>query len=93
MIYESVFHSSNYWVEFYGDVAEEYPPQIPEPLGKPSLCSYWKSYLVYCKPVQTSTFVDSDHASNFVTMRSYKGILLFVCNVLIKDLSKQHNTV
>ena len=63
MIDESVFHSNADWVEFYGDVAEEDPSRIPEPLGE---------------PVLTSTFVDSDHASNVVTRRSHTGILFFV---------------
>ena len=35
MIYESVFHSNSDWVEFYGDVAEEDLPQMPELLGEP----------------------------------------------------------
>ena len=40
--YESVFYSNDDWVEFYRDVVEEDPPQMPEPLSK---------------TVSTSTFV------------------------------------
>ena len=78
MIYESVFYSNSDWVEFYGDVAEEDTPRMPYPLGE---------------PVLTFTFVYSDHDSNFVTRRSHTGILLFVCKGVIKDFSKQQNTV
>lgn len=78
LIDESVFHSNADWVEFYGDVVEEDPPRMPEPLGE---------------PVVTSTFVDSDHASNVVTRRSHTGILLFICNGLIEAFSKRQNTV
>ena len=74
MVDESVFHKKADWVELYGDVVEEDPPQMPEPLSD---------------PVLTSTFVDSEHASNFVTRRSHTCILLFVCNGLIKAFSKR----
>ena len=70
MIDEIVFHSNYNWVEFYGDVAEDDPLRMPNPFGE---------------PVSTSTFVDSDHASNVFTRRSHTGILLFVCNGLIKS--------
>ena len=63
MIDESVFHYNADWVGFYVNVVEEDLPQIPDPLGE---------------PVLTSTFVDSDHASNVVTRISHKVILLFV---------------
>ena len=32
---ESVFQSNSNWVEFYEDVEEEDPPQMPELLGEP----------------------------------------------------------
>eukprot|EP00957_Ditylum_brightwellii_P105363 8032396-Ditylum_brightwellii.AAC.1 len=41
--------------EFYSDAKEEMPLDIPEPRGK---------------EVQINCFVDADHASNCVTMRS-----------------------
>ena len=75
---ESVFQSNSNWVEFYEDVEEEDPPQMPEPLGE---------------PVLTSTFVDFNNALNVVTRRSNTGIILFVCNGIIKDFLKRHNTV
>ena len=78
MIDESLFHYNSDWVGFYGDVAEEDPPRMPEPLGE---------------PVLTYTFVDSNHASNVVTSRSHTGILLFVCIGIIKDFIKRQNTV
>ena len=75
---ESVFHSNANWVEFYGNVAEEDPPQMSEPLGD---------------PVLRYTFFYSDHTSNVVTRRSHTGIILFVFSGIIKDFSKQQNTV
>ena len=39
IIDESVFHYNSYWVELYGDAAEENLPQMPEPLGEPVLTS------------------------------------------------------
>jgi len=75
---ESMFNLNADWMEFYGDVTEEDPPGMPEPLGK---------------AVSQHTFVDSDHASNVVTRRSHTGILLFVNNALMKSFSKKQNTV
>lgn len=75
---ESVFQNNTDWTEFYGDVVEEDPPRMPEPLGK---------------PVATSTFVDANHASNVVTRRSHSGIFMFVNNALIDQFSKRQNTV
>ena len=70
---ESVFYSNAGWVKFYGGVVEDNPPRITDPLGE---------------LVSTYTFVDSDHASNFITRRSHTGIILFVCNGIIKDIKK-----
>lgn len=75
---ESVFVSNADWTEFYGDVVEEDPPNMPEPLGQ---------------PVDSSVFVDADHASNVVTRRSHTGIFVFVNNGLIAQFSKRQNTV
>ena len=52
------------WTEFYRDVTEEIPIDMPEPLGK---------------PVQTTCFVDSDHAGDKLSRRSRTGVLIF-CN-------------
>ena len=66
------------WQEFYGDVYEEMPPNMPEPLGT---------------PVSTLFMADSDHASNVVTRRSHSGILGFVNSAPIIHYSKKQNTV
>jgi hypothetical protein len=66
------------WSEFYGDVEEEMPPNMPEPRGN---------------PVSTSAFVDANHAGNVVTRRSHTGIILFVQNAPIMWYSKRQNTV
>ncbi|MHA7927589.1 MAG: Ty1/Copia family ribonuclease HI, partial [Marinobacter sp.] len=66
------------WSEFYGDVAEELPPDMPEPLGN---------------GIDLTCFVDSDHAGNVVTRRSHTGILIFVNNAPIVWYSKRQNTV
>jgi len=51
------------WTDFYGDVSEAIPPKIPKPRGN---------------PVNTTCFVDANHAGNLVTRRSQTGILTFV---------------
>jgi hypothetical protein len=56
------------WKEFYGDVIEELPPKMPEPLGY---------------PITTTVLVDVNHAGNVVTMRSHTGILLYLQNTPI----------
>jgi hypothetical protein len=70
--------SVNEWKEFYGDVAEELPPRMPEPKGN---------------AVDITCFVDANHAGNVVTRRSHTGILIFVQNAPILWFSKQQNTV
>ncbi|KAL7529246.1 hypothetical protein ACHAWF_002904 [Thalassiosira exigua] len=72
------FNGTTDWAKFYGDVVEEDPPGMPEPLRK---------------PVKIFAFCDSDHASNVVTRRSHSGILLFAQNTLIHSFSKKQNTV
>jgi hypothetical protein len=48
---ESIFWPGN-WKDFYGDIVEEDPPDMPLPLGN---------------PVNMACFVDADHAGNKVT--------------------------
>ena len=72
------FNTNADWSDFYGNVAEELPPRMPEPKGK---------------PVITSCFVDANHAGNVVTRRSHSGILLYVNNAPIVWYSKRQNTV
>ena len=64
--------------DFYGDVAEELPPNMPKPLGH---------------AVELSCFVDSDHTGNVVTRRSHTSILNFVQNAPVIRYSKKQNTV
>jgi hypothetical protein len=66
------------WTEFYGDVEEELPPKMPEPLGR---------------PVTISTFVDANHAGNVVTRRSHTGILIYLQNTPVIWQSRRQNTV
>jgi hypothetical protein len=77
-INEQHFHNNADWKEFYGDVEEELPPNMPEPRGH---------------SVSISAFVDANHAGNVVTRRSHSGILIFVQNAPIIWYSKRQNTV
>ena len=65
---ESAFNNNADWEDFYGDVEEELPPKIAEPLGN---------------VVRISAFVDANHAGNVVTCRSHSGIITFVQNASI----------
>ena len=65
------------WTDFYGDVVEDLPPGIPEPLGK---------------SVHTTCFVDADHAGNVVTRQSHTGVLIYVMNAQIIWFSKKQKT-
>jgi len=49
---DNVFYDGAIWVEFYGNVVEEDPPGMREPLGN---------------PVTITCFVDANHATNQVT--------------------------
>jgi hypothetical protein len=75
---ETVFYHNADWKEFYGDVEEELPPNMPEPRGH---------------SVIISAFVDANHAGNVVTRRLHSGIFIFVQNALIIWFSKRQNTV
>jgi hypothetical protein len=66
------------WSEFYGNVEEEMPPRIPEPLGS---------------VVTISVFVDANHAGNVVTRQSHMGILIYLQNTPIIWHSRWQNTV
>ena len=78
VIDENVFNNKADWTDFYGQVEEELPPNMPEPLGK---------------AVSISAFVDANHAGNVVTRRSHTGIIIFVQNAPIIWYSKKQNTV
>jgi hypothetical protein len=66
------------WTEFYGDMEEELPPRMPEPLGN---------------LVNISVSVDANHAGNAVTRRSHSGILIYLQNAPIIWQSRRQNTV
>jgi hypothetical protein len=66
------------WTDFYGDVKESIPPNAPVPRGN---------------PVQTTAFVDANHAGNQVTRRSHTGILLYCNSAPIIWYSKAQATV
>jgi len=74
---ESAFQEVD-WKDFYGEVEEELPPKMPEPLGR---------------PVTISCFVDANHAGNVVTRWSHSGVLIFLMNAPIIWFSKRQNTV
>ena len=61
VINECVFNSKADWCDFYGDVSEEMPPNMPEPKGK--------SVVVSC-------VVDAYHAGNVITRQPHTGILI-----------------
>jgi hypothetical protein len=65
---ERVFNSNANWRDFYGDVQEEMPPNLPEPKGK---------------SVNISCFVNANHAGNVITRRSHIGIIVYVQNAPI----------
>ena len=51
--YSEMEHKSHNWMHsLYGDIEEEVPPDIPNPLGK---------------LIQTSSFFNANHYHNFVT--------------------------
>ena len=66
------------WTDFYGDVLEEVPPKMPDPCGN---------------PVNTTCFVDANHAGNLVNCRSQAWILMFVMKSPIVWYSKRQKTV
>jgi hypothetical protein len=73
---ESVFMTGD-WKDFYGDIVEEDPPDMPIPLGN---------------ALNMACFVDADHAGNKVTRRSHTGIMVFLQNAPILAFSKRQNT-
>ncbi len=65
-------------MEFYGDVKEAIPPNMPPPLGK---------------DVDLCMMVDSDHVGEKRSRRSHTGFIIF-CNLApIIWLSKQQATI
>jgi hypothetical protein len=66
------------WTEFYGDVEEAIPPDMPLPLGK---------------DVDLHMMVDSDHAGEKRTRPSRTGFIIFCKLAPIICLSKQQATI
>ena len=67
-----VFHHNADWKDFYGDIEEELPAWMPEPLGN---------------PVTISAFVDENHAGNVVMRRSHtEFVALRICKEQIVAL-------
>ncbi len=76
-IVESDF-PQNDWTEFYGDIKEAIPHDMPEPLGK---------------EVEIRMMYDSDHAGCKCTRRSRTGILIYCNLALIQWVSKWQPTI
>jgi len=66
------------WKDFYGDMKEAVPPNMPKPQGN---------------KVKMTTFVDSDHAGNLATHHSQTGILIFLNKSPVVWFSKRQNMV
>jgi hypothetical protein len=66
------------WSSFYGDVQEEVPNNVPEPLGYEFVMR---------------AYVDADHAGDKLTRRSRTGFLVFLNMAPIYWLSKKQNGV
>ena len=66
------------WTDFYKDVKEQIPADAPEPLGK---------------PVEMTSYIDSDHAGDKVTRRSRTGVFIFLNRALIVWYSKKQCSI
>jgi hypothetical protein len=66
------------WAEFYGNLTEAIPTDMPKPLGK---------------EVEIRMMVDSDHAGDKRTRRSCTGFLIYCNMALIVWLSKRQPTI
>jgi hypothetical protein len=68
----------SHWMEFYPDVGEEIPKDLPPEKGP---------------RVRMTVYVDADHAHDLVTRRSITGILVMLNNTPIRRISKRQKTV
>jgi hypothetical protein len=66
------------WREFYGDVREPVPPNMPEPRGK---------------EVEIRLYVDSDHAGDQLIRRSRSGYFIYLNSAPLIWFSKRQPTV
>ena len=76
--YADRFQKDPDWKEFYGDVQEEIPPNAPIPAGK---------------SVETTAWMDADHAGDRLTRRSHSGVIVFLCSAPIIWYSKKQATI
>jgi hypothetical protein len=65
---ENAFQKTDWSDSIYGDVSEELPPSMPEPLGK---------------PINITCFVDANHAGDKITRRSQTGFIIYLNNAPI----------
>ena len=75
---KSVFNNNANWMDFYGEVKEELPANMPKPCGD---------------LVTISAFMDVNHAGNVIMHRLHTGILIFVQNTPIIWFLKRQNPV
>jgi hypothetical protein len=66
------------WREFYGDVKEPVPPNMPKPRGK---------------EIEIRLYVDSDHAGDQLIRRSRTGFFVFLNSAPLIWYSKRQPTV
>ena len=66
------------WKNFYGDVKEVMPPDMPKPLGK---------------EVELEMWVDSDHAGDRKTRRSRTGFFIFMNKSPIVWFTRRQDTI
>ena len=66
------------WKEFYGEVSEPLPPNMPEPRGK---------------EIEIRLYVDSDHAGDQLVRRSRTGYFVFLNIAPLIWFSKRQPTV
>ena len=71
-------HAVYDWTDFYQQDKELIPPDMPKPRGK---------------AVQTTCFVDSDHAGDQVNRRSRTGVLVFMGRAPIIFYSKKQGSI
>jgi hypothetical protein len=66
------------WIDFYGDVKEPIPADLPTPRGY---------------AVQTTEFVDSDHAGDLISRRSRTGVLIYVNSAPVIWYTKKQGSI
>jgi hypothetical protein len=74
----SRFNDGAEWSNFYGDVKEAIPPNMPKPKGK---------------TLVVKLFVDSDHAADKLLRRSRTGFILYLNSAPIIWFSKRQGTI